>query len=373
MNKFKFKLIIVNLVIYYYQFRILNNSNFNKPNDYLINERQVYLKEFLTLKENFLQNNESFNSNERENIIRLLTGKNYKNLTTIKRIIFETKGQFGNIMIILNKLIYCCEAINCNHILLPRNRFWFIKNPIFLKDSNITIEPIDENKINITYKNESLNLDTLEYKSFYIFYVFTQVRPKIKINLFKEEIIKNLPVFNISRNDLYIHVRSGDIFSYCVNKNYAQPPLCFYKSILQNFNFTNIYLISKDRNNPLIDKLLVKFKNIIYLPNNLESDLSHLINSYNLVASISSFLIVIIILNSNLENLYEYNIYKMKPKILHFHYDLYKYQNNFTIYRMEPSKIYMNKMYVWKNNKIQRKLMIKEKCINSFKIIRNSN
>ena len=33
-------------------------------------------------------------------------------------------------------------------------------------------------------------------------------------------------------------------------------------------------------------------------------------------------------------------------------------------YRMEPSQNYNKTMFIWKNNKKQRKLMIKEKCIN---------
>ena len=36
---------------------------------------------------------------------------------------------------------------------------------------------------------------------------------------------------------------------------------------------------------------------------------------------------------------------------------------------MEPSSKYRNTMYKWKNNRIQRKLMIKEKCNNFFSII----
>ena len=63
----------------------------------------------------------------------------------------------------------------------------------------------------------------------------------------------------------------------------------------------------------------------------------------------------------------------MNEKILQYHYDLFKFPYSFTLYRMEASSNYKSKMYIWKNSKIQRKLMIKEKCINSFMISRKGH
>ena len=88
------------------------------------------------------------------------------------------------------------------------------------------------------------------------------------------------------------------------------------------------------------------------------------------MASISSFLNLIIQLNNNLEFLWDYNIYKTSEKVLLYHYDLFKYpHNNFTMFRMEPSSKYREIMYIWRNNYIQRRLMNKEKCDNYFSII----
>ena len=80
-----------------------------------------------------------------------------------------------------------------------------------------------------------------------------------RFNVFKNEILSNLPKINTDINDLYIHIRSGDIF---LNRNpeyasdYAQPPLCFYERIIKENNFNKIYIISQDRGNPVIDKLI---------------------------------------------------------------------------------------------------------------------
>ena len=212
------------------------------------------------------------------------------------------------------------------------------------------------------------NYKSVFFDSYDIFYSFFYIKPKIRINLIRNEIINNLNKVIIDKNDLFIHIRSGDIF---INPHfpYAQPPLCFYSKILNNNKYKKIYLISQQINNPVIHKLINEYPNIIYYKNSLKIDISYLVNAYNLVASISSFLVSIVQLNYNLRFLWDYNIYKISEKIIAFHYDLYKFPNNFIIFRMEPSLLYQNFMYKFKNNKSQRKLMIKEKCINNFRII----
>ena len=85
-------------------------------------------------------------------------------------------------------------------------------------------------------------------------------------------------------------------------------------------------------------------------------------------------LISILQLNYNLEYFWDFNMYKISEKINHFHFDFNKLpHNNFTVFRMEPSLSYKNKMFNWKHSKSQLKLMIKDKCINEFSIIKKEN
>ena len=91
------------------------------------------------------------------------------------------------------------------------------------------------------------------------------------------------------------------------------------------------------------------------MQNSLKEDISYLINAYNIVASISSFLNSIIQLNYNLKTLFDYNIYKISEKILSYHYDLFQFpHNNFIIYKMNPSSNYNKTMCIWKNSKKQK-------------------
>ena len=99
--------------------------------------------------------------------------------------------------------------------------------------------------------------------------------------MIKNEIKKNLPKVGINPNDLYIHIRSGDIFKPSLNSDYLQPPLCFYQNIINNFKFRKITIISQNKNNPIIDKILEQYPNIIYHSQNISIDIAYLSNSYN--------------------------------------------------------------------------------------------
>jgi hypothetical protein len=68
------------------------------------------------------------------------------------------------------------------------------------------------------------------------------------------------------------------------------------------------------------------------------------------------------------------NIYHINEKIFHYCHDFNTYQhNNYTIFRMEPSSRYINKMFNWKNTRSQIALMFNEKCINEFVIFKGKN
>lgn len=88
-----------------------------------------------------------------------------------------------------------------------------------------------------------------------------------KINrliIFKKQLLKNLPKIVTNPNDLYIYIRGGDIFVHSKREAYSyfQPPLCFYTKILDEFNFRKVFIISEDKLNPVIPKLLSKYSYI---------------------------------------------------------------------------------------------------------------
>jgi hypothetical protein len=63
-----------------------------------------------------------------------------------------------------------------------------------------------------------------------------------------------------SDSTLYIHIRSGDIFSKPKpHKLYVQPPLSYYDHIITKMKPEHIILVSEDRLNPCINALLTKY------------------------------------------------------------------------------------------------------------------
>ncbi len=84
---------------------------------------------------------------------------------------------------------------------------------------------------------------------------------------------------------------------------YSQPPLCFYQKIINTNNFSNIYILSNGRENPVINKLLEIYPRVKYLNVTLEYAISIIINAYNFVMPISTFPETLINLNTNLKNL----------------------------------------------------------------------
>ena len=90
----------------------------------------------------------------------------------------------------MNKILFYCEIIGCKTIILDENIFWFIKNQIIIRKYN----------------------NSLYYNSMPLFHSFYYIKPKIKINLIRNEIIRNLKKINVDKDDLFIHIRSGGIF-----------------------------------------------------------------------------------------------------------------------------------------------------------------
>ena len=349
------------LLILLYKYDLFKYYNCKWSYNYFLDTERFYFKKYLSYQNIESCKNYSLIEEEKNNIIHFLYRDIGKKFIFLDNIIYIDEMNLGNSLIALNNLIFFCEIIKCKNIYLEKKHFWFIRKKININNNNFSLS-IKEYIINKT--NETLYRTNKLFATKFIF------RTDIRINLIRNEIMRNLIKIKSSNKYLYIHIRGKDIFKNKPNIFYAQPPLCFYQKIINNYKFKKIYLISIDKKNPVINKLLNKYNNVIYSNNKLIYDISNLINSYNIVASMSSFLIFILQLNYNLKFLWDYDIYHMSQKIIHLHYDLYKYPHRqFTLFRMEPSYNYRKNMFVWKNNNRQKKLMLKEKCFNYFSII----
>jgi hypothetical protein len=357
---------------FYQKLKLLNVFQQNVINNYLNNISSKYELEkyqdafalttvYPLINVSEVSNTSSLNLMKLDLIKQLEIKKETKNISDIKIIYLCESFNFGNTMILLNNILFYSEILGIHNVYLNSEMIWPFKENI--SSSRINISLVLPSKIDLKNK-------TIIAFDPHLVYSQKVFRPEIRINELKDNIIKNLPKVYTYPEDLYIHIRGGDIFKYKSgrNTNYAQPPLCFYKSILYNYKFKNIYILSEDRRNPNIEKLINEFSQIIMTQNSMKNDLSLLLNAYNIVGSMSSFLSSIIIINNNLKNYWEYDIYRLPEKYWHLHHDIYKTRNKYFIYRMDASTKYKNKMFPWKNSKYQINLMLNENC-SDFKII----
>ena len=363
-NRILVKLKVICFLFFLYLIYKNKYYNYSKI-QYEIKEKNIekqFYKYFMSLKPISYENN-SLLSEFRKNVLKIFSTNSNKKINTIDSLYIDYNYRFGNQLVLLNKIIFYCEILKCKKILLNNNNRIYIKNKIKDDKFNLTIEVIKESK-NINLKNITLSL---YFPNAY--YKFLEIKPDYKFYVIKNEILKNIPFIKTKKNDLYIHIRSGDIFI-LPHKAYSQPPYCFYKTIINKNKFNNIFILSEDNRNPIINKLINEFPNIVFKKNKIELDISFLVYAYNIVGSESSFCMEAIKFNDYLINFYEYNIYNIREKIFHFHHLFYNYKRNYTIFLMNPSENYIKNMYIWRASRRQINIMLRDKCHNKFLIIK---
>ena len=320
----------------------------------------INIQSFFKLKDKPNKSNDPLIIKEKKSFLNFISNNSGHHITKVDTIFLSQEFNFGNLLIILNKVIFYCEILKCKKIILNKNNSCFIKNKINYSEYNMTIE-VGEQK---DFYNHKTIFDITDNFLFY----YSYIKPEFRLKIIKNELINNLPKVEIEPNDLFIYIRSGDIFK-IFNPFYSQPPLCFYENIINNFKFKKIYIIAQDNINPVINKLIKEYSNIIFHTHSLDIDIAYLINAYNIVGGTSTFINVLIRLNNNIKLFWEYNIDSIKAKIIHFHHSLYKPFKNITYYRMEPSIRYKKEMLKWNHTESQINLMIIENCTNNFTII----
>jgi len=316
--------------------------------------------------------NETELSDEYKNKFKQYLLKEYSSLfkksyKKIDAIIFNKRMNFGNAIFIINNLIYFCEILGCKKIYLYKD-YWFVKKPIYDKELDITISPLTitnwDNQTSVYYGPKTSFSDIVKL----FIYNFIPVRTYI----LKNELFSNIKLLDTNLEDLYINIRSGkDIFNNNgkVAGDYIQPPLCFYLTIISMFNFSNIYIISNGRENPVINYLLKSYNNIKYFHGTVKEDVSIILSAKNLVLPCSSFSFELVKLSDNLKNLYEFNLIKERNRNFWHFNDRHLKPLKFNRFIMNPTKEYIEVMKPWRSSKKQVSQMFNEKCNNKFKII----
>ena len=271
----------------------------------------------------------------KEQLLKILSLNVGQNISSVKSIFLGKNSIFENLIMTINNAIYYCETLQCKNIILDNKYYWFIKKKIKYKKKKIIIRNGDVNN----FEGSSLIID----KTYNLINLSPFFKTDIKIYIIKKEILTNLPKVITNKSELYIYLKS-EYYYQKANKLYIHPPYCFYQNILDNYNFSNIKIISEFINDPVANKLINEYrnKNITYKALNLKYMISYLVKSYNLVGSSSEFLNIIIILNENLIYFWKYEYLKENKVVFN--------NNKMIIFKMFASKKY--KMLLINSNNI---------------------
>lgn len=222
----------------------------------------------------------------------------------------DTLGRFGNSLFGIANCIRLAQEGNYNILRFTNVKVnIYDRKTVFTKDTISIDADAKGNQKTKTIKRRSLGL-----------YETTTLHEHVCLyrNIFHNH-LKDLYSLNndIDLKDgtiLTMHIRSEDIFSPQMLEErgnrppvkYTQPPFCFYKHIIENGNFSRILIITtKDRNNPVIERLLEYYKDRIQFQcDTLDNDYKTLINASNLVLSSSSFAYTAMLFNKKLKNMY---------------------------------------------------------------------
>lgn len=159
--------------------------------------------------------------------------------------------------------------------------------------------------------------------------------------------INNVPTLH--ENTVVIHIRGGDIFSLWPHNAYIMPPLSYYKNIITSNNFKKFIMISEDKNNPCVNKLLELYPSIEFKIQTLEEDIKLLLGSQNVIESFGSFSPALLTLSKNIKNIY-------RPSYSHDTL-LSKLPHKYNIFETNLDD-YKQKMSPWKNTAEQRNIMM---------------
>jgi hypothetical protein len=244
-------------------------------------------------------------------------------------------NRLGNFIIQIKNAIHIGLFYNYN-IILPKHTFFnttylVINNKITLKDKKIT------NKHNFFCKDKIEKIDKT---------LFKKNKDEVITIMKKIFVYNNIPP--LGNNDLVIHIRSGDIFKKNPHKKYLTPPLSYYINIIEKNSYDNIYLISEDKLNPCINRLLELFPKIIFNLQSLEQDIKIILGANNLVMSYGTFIPQLLNFSSNIKNIYIPSYVKFRIK-------------HTGIVHITDLKKYYTLMIPWKNTIKQKKIMLNYK------------
>lgn len=237
-------------------------------------------------------------------------------------------GRSGNNFLqVINGIFYC----------LKHNIYSFkcIDHPLFKQVSNVSGKnQVHESHQFLLLGNEKLNLSKMK-EIFRKYFKFNHKVPQLPY-------------------DIGIHIRSGDIFKIGnSHPKYLQPPLWFYKKIIEENVDKSIVIVFENEENPIIGKLreLYKYK-VCFQSSSLVNDVVTLASCKTLVFSNGTFCIIPYVISDTIEHV-------LYPDYMQTDYNVWFKFND------EDEKIHLPNYidpYSWKYSPEQKEILLNYTC-----------
>jgi hypothetical protein len=158
-------------------------------------------------------------------------------------------------------------------------------------------------------------------------------------------LIKDIPI--LDKNDIVLHIRSGDIFDKNPHPNYIVPPLSYYNRILSSGNYNKIIIVAEDTKNPVINELIKLYPNIDHKKQNLVDDIKIILGTSKIVTSFGTFIPFLLLFSKEIKDVYKPSYQQSLHSSLR---GVHIHDTDLTEYRLH--------LHPWKNTKEQRDYII---------------
>ncbi len=191
-------------------------------------------------------------------------------------------GRLGNNCIQLSNAVYLAQELGIRHVKHPPHKLF--RNQIIDTGAEFGSHPGLSGRF---FYGKSL----LQHAPA----MSVHRRKRIFLETLRPEIVLRKPagpqMESLVRDDstLVIHVRSGDVFGPNPHPGYVQPPLWYYRTIIENRAWKSILLVCQDSLNPVINRLCADYPIIRINSSTLDTDFSILCSARNLVGSHGTF------------------------------------------------------------------------------------
>ena len=216
-------------------------------------------------------------------------------------IVSEQFGRLGNNIYQLLNILLEADKVNDN---IDLSVLYYLTPIIDIKKLEILFNTIHKKK-DIIYKQHFMpkNLHLVNKRNIDLSKFFILSNKYIQPFL-------NCSIESLDSNICLIHMRSGDIFSNQCHSAYIQPPLNYYKKIIndtEHLYSKYIIITEPDLRNPCI-KLLNGYKNKVEIKlDNMFNDYNLLLKTQSIILSRSSFSDSSIFISPNIKNIYFWN------------------------------------------------------------------